>query len=207
MIMTYVSEKINQRAYMGIFSQIWFLPCLIALILLPISTSNPWTTYAILTTLLSYPTPHPIQVGWCSRISNSTRTRTVSAALYNMFVQVQSIVSNNIYRQDDIPDYSKSTIRSPTHIFTDTYCDHREGEQRSRCNHCAQHLSLHCGEAVLYLAQQQQRKAVEAVVSGRASRLPRDYDYGREQEIGLPVRTLTYFRTIISRDVCVEVHI
>jgi hypothetical protein len=116
--MTYVSEKINQRAYMGIFSQIWFLPCLIALILLPISTSNPWTTYAILTTLLSYPTPHPIQVGWCSRISNSTRTRTVSAALYNMFVQVQSIVSSNIYRQDDIPDYSKSTIRLPMHKFS-----------------------------------------------------------------------------------------
>jgi hypothetical protein len=110
MIMTYISEKINQRAYMGIFSQIWFLPCLIALLLLPISTSNPWTTYAILTTLLSYPTPHPIQVGWCSRISNSTRTRTVSAALYNMFVQVQSIISSNIYRQDDIPDYSRLAI-------------------------------------------------------------------------------------------------
>jgi hypothetical protein len=117
-IMTYVSEKINQRAYMGIFSQIWFLPCLIALILLPISTSNPWTTYAILTTLLSYPTPHPIQVGWCSRISNSTRTRTVSAALYNMFVQVQSIVSSNIYRQDDIPDYSKPTIGYNTYKFS-----------------------------------------------------------------------------------------
>ena len=110
MIMTYVSEKINQRAYMGIFSQIWFPPCLIALLLLPISTSNPWTTYAILTTLLSYPTPHPIQVGWYSRISNSTRTRTVSAALYNMFVQVQSIISSNIYRQDDIPDYSRPSL-------------------------------------------------------------------------------------------------
>jgi len=36
----------------------------------------------------------------------------VSAALYNMFVQVQSIVSSNIYRQDDIPDYSKPAIRS-----------------------------------------------------------------------------------------------
>lgn len=107
MIMTYVSEKTNQRAYMGIFSQIWFLPCLVALLLLPISASNPWTTYAILTTLLSYPTPHPIQVGWCSRISNSTRTRTVSAALYNMFVQVQSIISSNIYRRDDMPDYSR----------------------------------------------------------------------------------------------------
>ena len=129
MIMTYVSEKTNQRAYMGIFSQIWFLPCLIALLLLPISTSNPWTTYAILTTLLSYPTPHPIQVGWCSRISNSTRTRTVSAAIYNMFVQVQSIISSNIYRQDDRPDYSKSAapaILSDTRMLADTHCLQRK---------------------------------------------------------------------------------
>jgi hypothetical protein len=35
-----------------------------------------------------------------------------------MFVQVQSIVSSNIYRQDDIPDYSKSTIRLPMHKFS-----------------------------------------------------------------------------------------
>lgn len=107
MIMTYVSEKVKQRAYMGIFSQIWMLPCVIALLLMPISQSNPWSIYAILTILLSFPTPHPIQVGWGSRISNSTRTRTVSAALYNMFVQVQSIISANIYREDDIPDYRK----------------------------------------------------------------------------------------------------
>lgn len=105
--MTYLSEKTNQRAYFGVFSQVWMLSCIAGLIALPISTANPWTTYAILTTLLSYPTPHPIQVGWCSRISGTTRTRTVSAALYNMFVQVQSIVSSNIYREDDIPDYSK----------------------------------------------------------------------------------------------------
>ncbi|KAM0722764.1 hypothetical protein Q7P37_002206 [Cladosporium fusiforme] len=107
MIMTYASEKTNQRAYFGVFSQVWMLACVAALLALPISTSNPWTTYAILTTLLSYPTPHPIQVGWCSRISGTTRTRTVSAALYNMFVQVQSIISSNIYRADDIPDYKR----------------------------------------------------------------------------------------------------
>lgn len=106
MLMTYVSEKVDQRAYFGIFSQVWMLPCLVALLLKPISASNPWAIYAILTVLLSYPTPHPIQVGWCSRISGTTRTRTVSAALYNMFVQLQSIISSNIYRQDDRPDYS-----------------------------------------------------------------------------------------------------
>ena len=168
--MTYVSEKINQRAYMGIFSQIWFIPCLIALLLLPISTSNPWTTYAILTTLLSYPTPHPIQVGWCSRISNSTRTRTVSAAIYNMFVQVQSIISSNIYRQDDVPDYSRPALQNfERYEYLLTRISHRKGKQRLGCHLRAQHCAVHRREAVLHLAQQEQRKEVGAVFGGGES--------------------------------------
>jgi hypothetical protein len=108
--MTYVSEKVNQRAYMGVATQLWVLPCVIALLILPLSTENPWTTYGILVTLLSHPSPHPLQVGWCSRISGSVRTRTVSAAIYNMFVQLQGIVVANIYRDDDKPDYRKSCL-------------------------------------------------------------------------------------------------
>jgi hypothetical protein len=110
MLMTYVSEKVNQRAYMGVATQLWVLPCVIALLILPLSTENPWTTYGILVTLLSHPSPHPLQVGWCSRISGSVRTRTVSAALYNMFVQLQGIVVANIYRDDDKPDYRKCLL-------------------------------------------------------------------------------------------------
>lgn len=107
MLLTYLSEKTNQRAYMGIFSQLWMLSCVVALLIIPLSTENPWTTYGILVTLLAQPSPHPMQVGWCSRISGSVRTRTVSAALYNMLVQLQGIIIANIYREDDRPDYRK----------------------------------------------------------------------------------------------------
>jgi len=110
MLLAYASEKTNQRAYMGLFSQVWMLPCVIALLLLPTSSENPWSTYAVLVTLLSQPSPHPVQVGWCSRISGSVRTRTVSAAMYNMLLQLQAIAIANIYREDDKPDYRKSIL-------------------------------------------------------------------------------------------------
>ncbi|SPN99243.1 related to nicotinamide mononucleotide permease [Cephalotrichum gorgonifer] len=106
LIFTFIAERINQRALSGLFVQFWFLPCVVALAVLP-SEVNRWASYALVTVLLSYPTPHPMQVGWCSRNSNTVRTRTVSAALYNMAVQISSIISANIYRKDDRPEYRR----------------------------------------------------------------------------------------------------
>lgn len=104
LIFTYISEKINQRALLGIVPQVWFLACLTAMVTLP-TGAGAWSSYAVVTVLLSYPTPHPMQVGWCSRNSNTVRTRTVSAALYNMAVQLQAIIYSNIYRKEDGPEY------------------------------------------------------------------------------------------------------
>ncbi|KAL1594587.1 hypothetical protein SLS60_010348 [Paraconiothyrium brasiliense] len=104
LIFTYISERINQRSLMGMFVQFWFLPFLVAMAVLPESSSR-WSRYALVTVLLSYPSPHPMQVGWCSRNSNTVRTRTVSAALYNMSVQLQAIIYSNIYQDDDKPLY------------------------------------------------------------------------------------------------------
>lgn len=52
-------------------------------------------------------TGHPIQVGWVSRNSNAVRSRTVGAALYNMFLHAGVITSSNIYRDDDKPLYRR----------------------------------------------------------------------------------------------------
>lgn len=105
-VITWLSERFNQRAYAGLAVQLWFLPCLIALAVLP-SDTNPWASYAVVTVLLSWPYSLPLQVGWVSRNSNTVRTRTVSAALLNMAVQLNSIISANIYREDDRPEYRR----------------------------------------------------------------------------------------------------
>ncbi|ETN39112.1 uncharacterized protein HMPREF1541_05334 [Cyphellophora europaea CBS 101466] len=101
--LTYFSEIWNERSLLGLFAQVWILPNIIALTVIP-SAASPWVKFAVVTILLSYPYPHAMHVGWCSRNSNSVRTRTVSAALYK---QTSGIISANIYRQDDRPDYRR----------------------------------------------------------------------------------------------------
>ncbi|KAE8342836.1 hypothetical protein BDV24DRAFT_173531 [Aspergillus arachidicola] len=106
LIITRISDKLNERAIVASTSNIWILPCLIALVALPESAST-WTRYAISTVLLSYPYCHAILVGWNARISNTVRTRAVGAALYNMCVQAGNIIGSNIFREDDSPLYRR----------------------------------------------------------------------------------------------------
>jgi len=97
-----VSSYFKERAIVSSSSNIWILPWLVGLVTLK-PTANLWLRYALLTGLLSYPYCHAILVGWNAKNSNSVRTRAVSAALYNMFVQSGNIVATNIYREDDKP--------------------------------------------------------------------------------------------------------
>ncbi|KAF1966847.1 MFS general substrate transporter [Bimuria novae-zelandiae CBS 107.79] len=104
LIISKVSEWFNERALVSSTSNIWIFPWLAAIVALGGSASE-WVRYALLTGLLSYPYCHAILVAWNSRNSNSVRTRAVSAALYNMFVQTGNIIGVNIYREDDRPYY------------------------------------------------------------------------------------------------------
>ncbi|KAK9234564.1 major facilitator superfamily domain-containing protein [Lipomyces kononenkoae] len=103
---TYISQRYNDRTFVGITAQVWILITLIPLRIFG-AHSNRWAKYVVTTLLLSYPSTHAVQVAWTSRNSNSVRTRTVSAALYNMFCQLGGIISSYVYRQDDRPLYHR----------------------------------------------------------------------------------------------------
>ncbi|KAL1901221.1 hypothetical protein Cpir12675_000587 [Ceratocystis pirilliformis] len=106
LVISWVSEKVKERSIVSSLSNIWILPWLIALVVVPASTSA-WVRYVLLSGLLSYPYCHAVLVSWNARNSNSVRTRAVSAALYNMFVQAGNIIATNIYRDDDKPLYRR----------------------------------------------------------------------------------------------------
>lgn len=103
---TWLSERINNRFAIVLFCQLWMLPLLITLVVLPKDYSN-WSRYAILVLLYGYPYVHAIIVAITSRNAGTVRTRTVGSALYNMSVQAASIISSNIYRNDDKPLYRR----------------------------------------------------------------------------------------------------
>ncbi|KAI9825591.1 MAG: hypothetical protein M1819_000487 [Sarea resinae] len=107
LLLTYISELTSQPSLMGFLAQVWTLPFLIYLYIVDINSVNKWVAWTVMTLLLGFPSAHAIQVGWNSRNSNSVRSRTVSAAIYNMCVQASSIIASNIYRSDDAPLYHR----------------------------------------------------------------------------------------------------
>lgn len=132
---SYFSEIVNCRVAATIILQLWALPLLIALYTFDRHTSQ-WAYFAVVSLIAAFPYIHPIQVAWTSRNSNSVRTRTVSASVYNMFVQTGAIVyvgsfrrlqlqctdndnfKANIYRADDKPLCKLFLFPLNTHFLT-----------------------------------------------------------------------------------------
>ena len=92
---TWLSEKINQRFLVGLVSQVWALPFLVALETLP-GKASPWVKWALSTLLVGHPYVHAIIVAITSRNAGSVRTRTVASAVYNMTVQASSVIGSNV---------------------------------------------------------------------------------------------------------------
>jgi hypothetical protein len=92
---TWVSERIDQRFLVGLASQIWALPLLLFLEYMPADTGH-WIKYTIGALLVGHPYVHAILVAITSRNAGTVRTRTVASALYNMFCQASSIISQNV---------------------------------------------------------------------------------------------------------------
>ncbi|KAF5524485.1 putative transporter [Colletotrichum aenigma] len=103
---TFLTERFHQIAIIGLLSQVWVLP-LLFVEYTSIESLSPWAQYAVTFMILGQPSTHAAHVGWCSRLSNSVRTRAISAALYNITIQLSGIASSNIYREDDKPHYHR----------------------------------------------------------------------------------------------------
>ena len=132
---TRLSEYVNNRFLFVLLCQIWMLPLLIALEVLPGGSMYNWVRYVLNLLLVGYPYIHAIlgmelglrdvstyrylqsTVALVSRNAGSVRTRTVGTALYNMCVQLSNIISSNVSRLQSTSCYSSFSPSSPRIIF------------------------------------------------------------------------------------------
>ncbi|KXX81241.1 hypothetical protein MMYC01_203193 [Madurella mycetomatis] len=105
LLVTRLSERLNERSLVAILQPLWTLPCIIALRFWPGVIDDAWGTYALITVLLSYPYCHAINVAWVSKNANNVGTRIIASALYNISVQLGHVIYSFIYRDYDRPYY------------------------------------------------------------------------------------------------------
>ncbi|KAI5959777.1 uncharacterized protein KGF55_005009 [Candida pseudojiufengensis] len=108
---TWLSEKLNDRAYVALISPIYCSILLAAIRFWPGAGIEVWPSYILNTIYTGHPFLHAIVVSWVSRNSNSVRTRSICSALYNMFVQLDAIIAQNIFREDDRPLYKRGLLQ------------------------------------------------------------------------------------------------
>ncbi|VEU19833.1 DEKNAAC100798 [Brettanomyces naardenensis] len=104
---TWYSERVHSIFNVALLQPFYSIPLLGVLIWWGGSFVDKWSSYAVLTLFIGLPYIHAMMVSACSRNAQAVKTRTVSASLYNMFVQAGSIISSNIYRADDAPFYHR----------------------------------------------------------------------------------------------------
>ncbi|KAK5098017.1 hypothetical protein LTS08_006772 [Lithohypha guttulata] len=100
------SQWFNEKTWHCFFGEFWILPCLIALQTLP-DKNMPWERFALATLTAGYPYFHPILSAWISENSFNVKKRALTAATYNVIVQVGSLIGSQIYRADDAPYYHR----------------------------------------------------------------------------------------------------
>jgi hypothetical protein len=102
--LAYSSEYFNERTFHCMFGEFWCLPLLAALLGLP-AHGYSWPRFAITTMISGYPYFHPIVSAWISENTFDVKKRAITAATYNVIVQIGSLIGSQIYRSYDAPYY------------------------------------------------------------------------------------------------------
>ncbi|KAI9148102.1 putative transporter [Paramyrothecium foliicola] len=102
--LAFSSEYFNERAFHCLFGAFWNLPLFTALLVIP-DGGRDWGRYSLITLISGYPYFHPIVSSWISENTFDVKKRALTAATYNVIVQIGSLVGNQIYRKWDGPYY------------------------------------------------------------------------------------------------------
>ncbi|KAL6233621.1 hypothetical protein BDW75DRAFT_251909 [Aspergillus navahoensis] len=104
LILSKSSEYFGERTFHCVIGEFWSLPLLATLLGLPDHGYN-WGRFTVTTMISGYPYFHPIVSSWISENTFDVKKRAITAATYNVIVQIGSVISSQIYRSYDSPYY------------------------------------------------------------------------------------------------------
>jgi hypothetical protein len=104
--LAYSSDYFNERTFHIMFGEFWIMPLLIALLTLP-DGGREWSRFSLITLVSGYPYCHPLVTSWISENTFDVKKRAITAATYNVIVQIGSLISSQIYRKYDAPYYKQ----------------------------------------------------------------------------------------------------
>ncbi|KAL5050908.1 hypothetical protein BDW71DRAFT_194036 [Aspergillus fruticulosus] len=104
LILSKSSEYFGERTFHCVIGEFWSLPLLATLLGLPDHGYN-WARFTVTTMISGYPYFHPIVSSWISENTFDVKKRAITAATYNVIVQIGSLISSQIYRSYDSPYY------------------------------------------------------------------------------------------------------
>ncbi|KAF4781593.1 major facilitator superfamily transporter [Colletotrichum scovillei] len=104
--LAFSSDYFKERAFHCIFGELWIMPLLITLLTLP-DGGREWSRFSVITLISGYPYFHPIVSSWISENTFDVKKRAISAATYNVIVQIGSLAGSQIYRAYDAPYYKR----------------------------------------------------------------------------------------------------
>lgn len=108
--MSSLATRFSEKSLTTAITNIWVLPCLIALITIPSVLRNhywDWVRFGLFSLVSAVPWPLSFLVGWVSENAYSVQTRTVALCFVNMSVQIGSIASSFVYTNGDQPFYQR----------------------------------------------------------------------------------------------------
>lgn len=121
--LAYSSDFFDERTFHCIFGEFWILPLLTALLTIP-DGGREWGRWSLVTLISgckclntiamspatnfeSDPYFHPIVSAWISENTFDVKKRAITAATYNVIVQIGSLIGSQIYRKYDAPYYKQ----------------------------------------------------------------------------------------------------
>lgn len=104
LLLAFSSDYFQERTFHAFFGEFWIMPLLIATLSIP-DGGREWGRFSLITLIAGYPYFHPIIASWISENSFDVKKRAITAATYNVIVQIGSLIGSQIYRSWDAPYY------------------------------------------------------------------------------------------------------